>query len=127
MKISAALLSLLCVFCSSTWAETIERQLVDSVWKMDRQTGMGKVQTLWLFMQDGSGIAHQKIYSNNRIDTLSHAFTYSTEANRVIVQEEVPEEWLGEFGVTRWTLVNGRLIHDVRFRNKDVFFIPVKL
>lgn len=113
--------------CNVALADGIKDQLVRNVWKMERQTGMGDVTTVWLFFEDDSGVAYQKLASGNEVSTYNHRFTYEIDKGRVIVQEDIEEKWKGHFGVTRWRFAGNRLIGEVKFRNQALIFTTIDL
>lgn len=106
-------------------ANELEKLLQDTTWHQTRDTGIGKVVSTWTFDAGGKGKATQKVTKHDKTKQFDHTFTYHVDNNkRVIIQEEIDDAWKGHFGVTRWTLVNGKLIHDVNFRNKEITLTP---
>lgn len=107
--------------------DKISKELTDNIWKMERNTGLGKVITVWMFLNDGTGTAYQKMTRNNESSVSNHHFTYTVNNNQVIVQEEIEKEWEGHFGVTRWKLINHELLGDVKFRQEVITLKPIQL
>lgn len=115
------------LFSNIVAADAVKNELVQNVWKLERNTSLGKVNTVWMFFEDGSGRAYQKIDDYGRIKTKNHKFTYSINDGHIIVQEEIAKEWEGHFGVTRWRLIDHKLICDVQFREEVIIFTPINL
>ncbi len=107
-------------FASAPLIETLQQ----NTWHMTRQTGIGKVETSLTFLSDSAGESNQKVTKSGQTTEYHYTFTYTVQSNRVILQEEIDPEWEGHFGVTRWTLIDGNLIHDVNFRNEVITLIP---
>ena len=130
-KKTFSVLFLFCLFVG-VWSlpaySDIQQQLVGQVWKKERaNTFKGDLTTLWMFFEDGTGIAYQRFNRNGSIKTLNHRFTYIIEQNRVTIQEEIDKEWEGLYGVTHWTLQQNQLIGDVKLGKNQLVYTPVQI
>lgn len=114
------------VMASPTWAQAISDTLAASLWSMERNTGLGKVTTEMIFNNDGTGKVTRTALKNNVSTHYEDAFSYSIANDRVIIQETIEDQWKGHFGVTRWRLSDGNLVHDVNFRDEIITLRPRK-
>jgi len=106
----------------------VKHQLVSQLWKKERaSTFEGRLTTLWMFFEDGTGVAYQRFNKHGKIKALNHAFTYTVDKNRVTIQEEIDKEWEGFFGVTHWTLHQNKLIGDIKLGSQQLVFTPFML
>ncbi|PCK07841.1 MAG: hypothetical protein COA42_12165 [Alteromonadaceae bacterium] len=112
---------------SSAFAGGIEEQLTGNIWKMERNTGLGKVKTVYMFLSDGSGTGYQQISGRGPTRVENYKFTYKVNQGRIIIQEEIAKGWEGHFGVTRWKLIDNKLVGDVKFRQEVITFSPINL
>ena len=118
---------LLYLLSSHSFAAYPQDELVQNIWKMERQTGLGNVKTVWMFFEDGSGIAYQKVLRDRKVSVKHHQFTYSIKGERITIQEEIDQEWQGYFGVTHWKLQDKKLMAEDKFRKEDISFTAIKM
>lgn len=116
-----------CLLAHHSFAGNTQDELVHNVWKMERQTGLGNVKSVWMFFEDGSGVAYQKVSRNRKVSVKHHQFTYSIKGERITVQEEIDKEWQGYFGVSHWKLQDKTLMAEVKFRKEVITFTAIEL
>ncbi|MDA0790904.1 MAG: hypothetical protein O2780_15785 [Proteobacteria bacterium] len=114
------LLSLPFVALGST--DPVMDTLVENRWRMVRKTGVGLVETIWHFQQDGTGLIRLEVTRDGRTTTYQHRFDFELDGNRITIQEEIEAMWRGYFGVSTWTLNEGKIVGDVTFRDEVLVF-----